>query len=40
MEEVGRLYDVTRDRIRQVEAKALKKLRHPGRLEKLREYVY
>jgi len=38
LEEVGRLYDVTRERIRQIEAKALKKLRQPKQLQKLREY--
>jgi len=38
LEEVGRLYDVTRERIRQIEAKALKKLRQPQQLQKLREY--
>ena len=38
LEEVGRVYDVTRERIRQIEAKALRKLRHPTRSKKLREY--
>ncbi|MDA1352858.1 MAG: RNA polymerase sigma factor RpoD [bacterium] len=40
LEEVGRIYDVTRERIRQIEAKALKKLRHPKRIEKLKEFSY
>ena len=40
LEEVGNIYNVTRERIRQIEAKALKKLRHPKRLEKLKEYSY
>jgi RNA polymerase primary sigma factor len=31
LEEVGRLFDITRERIRQIEAKALRKLRHPSR---------
>jgi RNA polymerase primary sigma factor len=35
LEEVGRLFAVTRERIRQIEAKALKKLRHPTRIKKL-----
>lgn len=39
LEEVGKVYDVTRERIRQIEAKALKKLRHPSRLKKLRGYI-
>ncbi|MBT5856111.1 RNA polymerase sigma factor RpoD [bacterium] len=39
LEEVGKIYDVTRERIRQIEAKALKKLRHPKRMEKLKEYT-
>ena len=38
LEEVGILFDVTRERIRQIESKALKKLRHPNRLKKLKEY--
>jgi RNA polymerase primary sigma factor len=36
LEEVGRSFDVTRERIRQIEAKALRKLRHPSRSGKLR----
>jgi len=39
LEEVGQLYNVTRERIRQIEAKALEKLRHPARMQKLREYL-
>ena len=39
LEEVGREFDVTRERIRQIEAKALRKLRHPSRSEKLRDYL-
>jgi RNA polymerase primary sigma factor len=39
LEEVGRHFKVTRERIRQIEAKALKKLKHPSRSRKLREFV-
>jgi len=39
LEEVGRHFKVTRERIRQIEAKALKKLRHPSRSRRLREYL-
>ena len=39
LEEVGREFDVTRERIRQIEAKALRKLRHPSRSKKLRDYL-
>ena len=39
LEEVGREFQVTRERIRQIEAKALRKLRHPSRSEKLRDYM-
>ena len=39
LEEVGQLFGVTRERIRQNEAKALRKLRHPNRSKRLREYV-
>ncbi len=38
LEEVGKQFDVTRERIRQIEAKALRKLRHPTRAEKLRSF--
>ena len=38
-EEVGKEFDVTRERIRQIEAKALRKLRHPSRSKKLRDYL-
>jgi RNA polymerase sigma factor (sigma-70 family) len=36
LEEVGKMYDVTRERIRQIEAKALRKMRHPSRSQKLK----
>ena len=39
LEEVGREFNVTRERIRQIEAKALRKLRHPTRSKKLRDYL-
>jgi RNA polymerase primary sigma factor len=39
LEEVGKQFDVTRERIRQIEAKALRKLRHPARSEKLRSFL-
>ena len=38
LEEVGRFFNVTRERVRQIEAKALRKLRHPTRIRMLREY--
>ena len=38
LEEVGKLFNVTRERIRQIEAKALRKLRHPNRSQNLRSY--
>ncbi len=38
LEEVGKQFDVTRERIRQIEAKALRKLRHPSRSEQLRSF--
>ena len=39
LEEVGREFNVTRERIRQIEAKALRKLRHPTRSRKLKDYL-
>jgi RNA polymerase primary sigma factor len=39
LEEVGRKFDVTRERVRQIEAKAIRKLRHPTRSRSLREYL-
>jgi len=39
LEEVGKQFDVTRERIRQIEAKALRKLRHPSRSEKLKSFL-
>ncbi|MGB4387885.1 MAG: RNA polymerase sigma factor RpoD, partial [Caldicoprobacterales bacterium] len=39
LEEVGKVFDVTRERIRQIEAKALRKLRHPSRSKKLKDYL-
>ena len=39
LEEVGKQFDVTRERIRQIEAKALRKLRHPSRSEDLRSFI-
>lgn len=39
LEEVGKQFDVTRERIRQIETKALRKLRHPSRADKLRSFV-
>lgn len=39
LEEVGREFDVTRERIRQIEAKALRKLRHPSRSKKLKDFL-
>ena len=40
LEEVGREFDVTRERIRQIESKALRKLRHPSRSKKLRDFLH
>ena len=39
LEEVGRRFDITRERIRQIEAKALRKLRHPSRSKMLKDYL-
>jgi len=39
LEEVGQAFGVTRERIRQIETKALRKLRHPGRSRKLRDFL-
>lgn len=39
LEEVGKQFDVTRERIRQIEAKALRKLRHPSRTKKIKDYL-
>ena len=39
LEEVGREFNVTRERIRQIEAKAMRKLRQPSRIRKLKDYV-
>jgi len=39
LEEVGEIFRVTRERVRQIEAKAIRKLRHPSRSKSLKEYV-
>ncbi|MEO7151029.1 MAG: sigma-70 family RNA polymerase sigma factor, partial [Burkholderiaceae bacterium] len=39
LEEVGKQFDVTRERVRQIEAKAIRKLKHPSRSDRLRTYV-
>jgi RNA polymerase primary sigma factor len=39
LEEVGKQFDVTRERIRQIEAKALRKLRHPSRASNLKSFL-
>jgi RNA polymerase primary sigma factor len=39
LEEVGKEFDVTRERIRQIESKALRKLRHPSRSRKLKDFL-
>lgn len=39
LEEVGHQFNVTRERIRQIEAKALRKLRHPSRLDKIKGFL-
>ena len=38
LEEVGKMFDVTRERVRQIEAKAIRKLRHPSRARMLKDY--
>ena len=39
LEEVGQMFNVTRERIRQIEAKALRKLRHPNRSNKVKDFI-
>ena len=39
LEEIGKVFGVTRERIRQIEAKAIRKLRHPSRSRKLKDYL-
>jgi RNA polymerase primary sigma factor len=39
LDEIGRVYGVTRERIRQIEARSMTKLRHPARSQKLRDYL-
>ena len=39
LEEVGKVFNITRERIRQIEAKALRKLRHPSRSKRLKDYL-
>ena len=39
LEEVGRIFKVTRERVRQIESKAIRKLRHPSRSRQLRDYM-
>ena len=38
LEEVGKMFNVTRERVRQIEAKAIRKLRHPSRTKMLKDY--
>jgi RNA polymerase primary sigma factor len=40
LEEVGQMYSITRERVRQIESKVIRKLRHPSRSKHLREYIY
>jgi len=39
LDEIGKVYGVTRERIRQIESKTMSKLRHPSRSQKLRDYL-
>ena len=39
LEDVGKVFNVTRERIRQIEAKALRKLRHPSRSKQLKDFI-
>ncbi|NLB17007.1 MAG: sigma-70 family RNA polymerase sigma factor, partial [Clostridiales bacterium] len=39
LEEVGKVFNITRERIRQIEAKALRKMRHPSRSKRLKDYL-
>ena len=39
LEEVGKVFNVTRERIRQIEAKALRRLKHPNKTKKLRDFL-
>ena len=39
LEDVGKIFNITRERIRQIEAKALRKLRHPSRSKRLKDYL-
>ena len=39
LEDVGKIFNVTRERVRQIEAKAIRKMRHPSRSKRLREYL-
>ena len=39
LEEVGKVFNVTRERIRQIEAKALRRLKHPNKMKKLKDFL-
>ncbi len=39
LEEVGQIFNVTRERVRQIEAKAIRKLKHPSKMRRLKEYL-